>query len=533
MGIRDFLRRLAGREPAGGDAPPEPERPGPLASLELSEPLDALAAEFLFPFAFSIEGLPIRARPVALAAGPEAFSREPVPMEPWFFWKADTPAGRLGAYWSLPPAAPPRDAAAAAAWSRTAAAVASAASARLKSKLAASPALAPSAFSAGPCPAPALAGKNAFRVDFRYAARGAFRAGRAVSAAGYPLILARALGAGTDGLEADPLGALAAASRALLAGGAEAAWRDRVFRFPAAPGGREYLPLYDCLNLLSDADLRLVVQNRLLAKAPGPALGALFAYRTAAIGDPEGAGKVVPAQSLDRERLDPLLPEAVFREGRLDPDNASPDVDDFLRRNDAAYEDLFRASRGGALALSARGNELVGGLYVVLVYAARRRAFDELVRSGRPGTDLAGMPERIYRRAVDSSGVRALAAAAYGSPETLAAVSKWCSKAKRGELARELERIEASLAAGIADLDGLVEERLALAVRAAALLEEERREAAARGGGRGPAARGGERGPAGRAGGRDAGGRGMAGTRPGGRGDGGRDAGGRGSAGER
>ncbi|MBL8968897.1 MAG: hypothetical protein JNG85_17975 [Spirochaetaceae bacterium] len=531
MGIRGFLRRLSGRERAAAEARPEPEQPGPLASLELSEPLDALAADFFFPFAFAIEGLHIRVRPVALAAGPEAFPREPVPVGPWFFWKADTQAGRLGGYWSLPPAAPPRDAAAAASWSRTAAAVAGAAAARLKAKLSATPSLAPTAFSAGPCPAPALAGRSAFLVDFRYAARGVFRRGCAVSAPGYPLVLARALGAETAGLEADPIGALAAASRALLAGGTEAAWGERVFRFAAPSGGREYLPLYDCFNLLSDADLRLVVQNRLLAKAPGPALGALFAYRTRADGDPEGAEKVVPAQSLDRSRLDPLLPEAVFREGRLDPGNAASDVDDFLRRNDAAYEDLFRAARGGSLALSARGSELVRGLYVALVYAARRRAFDELVRSGRPGTDLAGMPERVFRRAVDSSGARGLAAAAYGSPETLATVSKWCSRAKREELARELERIEASLAAGIADLDGLAEERLALAARAEALLEEERREAAAGGGRRAGPGRSAEPRPG--AGGHQRGGDTRAGDARPGAGGGGRRAGRRGPAGER
>jgi len=82
MGIRDFLRRLAGREPAGGDAPPEPERPGPLASLELSEPLD-------------VGSLPLQTlvRGEQLAAGPLQISPEPVPLGE----RLGRPALRVGA----------------------------------------------------------------------------------------------------------------------------------------------------------------------------------------------------------------------------------------------------------------------------------------------------------------------------------------------------------------------------------------------------------------------------------------------------
>lgn len=523
MGIGSFMDRLLGRARPPAPEVAEPAPLGPLSALEAADPLALAAADYLFPLAFQAGKTPIRGRPTSVRSGEAAL--EGLPEGPWFWWKAETGAGAAGGYWCLPPSLPPRDAEAAAAWAKTATALAGAAAARLKALLAAAPGLAPSSFAAGAFPqggAPKLAGKSALRLDFRYAARGAFRRGSAFTSPGYAEILAGALGPGHGRASAggrlqdlparsespagaDPIGALLSASESILARNPASLIASRSFSFGLPEGPLSYLPLYECLNLLSDADLRLVVQNRLVPKAQGGSFGALFSYREAEpSAPPAGAtgtaarpsrpapgaapeakaapeagapppSRVVGPESLDRERLYPLLPEAVLEEGRLDPEHAAADARDFLARNDAAYEDLFRATRSGSLALSERGAALARELYLSMVYGPKRRGFEAFLRESRPVQELAGLPERIARRAVDLSGARSLAAAVFGDPGDLAYVAKWCSKGKRAEIEDEQRRVAAALDEGLADLEALKAERGALLAKAKAVMEEERR----------------------------------------------------------
>ncbi|MBN2874804.1 MAG: hypothetical protein JXM71_06895 [Spirochaetales bacterium] len=477
MGMKLFGRRSAkrGMEESAPEATPlEPMEP--LVALDVDKPLDALATRFMFPLAFQVGEVPVRARPLRLRIGADAFTGTTA--GPWFVWKAQSPAGTLSGFWHLPG---PEGDEKAAAWQKTAAALATAAAIKLKSSLASLPSTAPVQFSAGPCPAPSLLGKPVFRVDFRYAARGSFREGSAYSPVGYPLVLARATGCDGSAAADDAIATMIAVSKALPGNAPDGYWAERAFRFSGA-NDRPYLPVYELLNLLSDDDARLVVQNNLVIKAPGAALGALFLFKTTLrTPDAEDRERVEPPHSLDPQRVYPMMPATVFEDGRLSAQNASANLEEFLRRNDEAYEELFQAVRRDALSLSEAGAALIRSVYVAQVYSTKRRAFDAMVTAGRPFDEFKELSEHVARRAVDTSGPETIAAAVYGSAEALAFVQRWCSTRKKQSITDELERIEATLADGTADIGALIDSRSSLLDKAATIVETERREDSAAG----------------------------------------------------
>ncbi len=466
MGLMDALGRLARRSRETRSLPQAAATPvGPLSRLEPVPPMDALAASLVFPLCFEAGQVPFRARVTALSTGPDAFDRAP-PEGPWFRWKAETPSGALGGFWCLPVAGTAAG---------FAPGIASAAAAALKASLAGIPALVPASFGMGPCPAPALSGRSVFRVDFRWLARGKPGDGVAFCATGLPALLraglesAEARGAVAEpepAGAADPIAAMAAASALLARTLGDRAWSSRGFGFDTADGRRVHLPLYELFNLLSDGDLRLVIQNHLAARVRGGRFGALFLYART---DASGERRVAAPLSWDHGRNDPLFPAAVLEDGWLDASNAAPDADAFLRNNDEACGSLAAAMRSGRLELSPAGAALVRAVYLGQARARKREEFDALVRADSPMSSLAACPERIFRRAVDASGSRALAAAVYGSPAGRARVERWCSSRKRADLASDLAWLERCLGDGSADLDALVAERMALAAKAAAV----------------------------------------------------------------
>ena len=448
---------------------------GPVDLAEVRDPLEYSASDFLFPSAFSIGDQPVRARLVLLDARPATAEPE---SDAWFYWKAATVLGTIGCYWRLPSPGPLRDADQRAAWGKFARAVAQAGAAETKRTLNFTPSLKLTAFTAAPCSRPAVSGKALLRADFRYAVRGVFRKAEAYCSISFAQFLARACG--DEQTYPGPLEALAAASRALETSASKpgAPWKKHSFTYPSASGPRPYLPLFEFFNLLSDEDLKRVIQNRLVVKAVGPALGALFMYRAMVKTEKGDAERILAPFSFDRARADPLFPASVFEEGRLDPANAASGIDDFLSRNDAAYTDLYEAHRKGSLALGERGVALLKALYVESVFPGRRAPLDALVKAGKPLSELFALPERLARRTVDASGARVLAAAIYGSKEQLALVSKWCSKGKRTEIAGELERLEEGLREGILDVEATLKTRLSILEIAEKMAEAERREAA-------------------------------------------------------
>ena len=226
---------------------------------------------------------------------------------------------------------------------------------------------------------------------------------------------------------------------------------------------------------------QLVIQNYLVIKAPGAALGALFLYRGPTQTPTGVRERVVAPHSFDPQRVNPFLPASVFEDGRLAAANAADSPEDFLRRNDEAYEGLFQALRRDALALSPEGGALIRSLYLRQVYSEKRRAFDASVQAGKPFDEFKMLPESIARRAVDTSGAESIAAGVYGSKEALAFVARWCSRRKQDAIAEELRRIEWSLAEGNADIGVLTTERRSLVDKAGAFLEADRREASAGG----------------------------------------------------
>ncbi len=472
MGLNLFGGRKGKRiveHPSPEESPPGPA--APREALELDRPLAGLAAAFMFPLAFQVGEVPVRVRPLRLQSGRSAFSGAPA--STWFFWKAQTSSRMLSGFWHLP--GPGGDEKVAEAWNKTAKILANAAAIKLRSLLSSLPETAPVHFSAGPCPEPALRDKAVLRLDFRYWVRGAYREGSTYSGTSYPHIAAQALGCTPPAARDDAIGALLAGSRAMIDAAPESYWLERAFSF-AGSKVRHYLPVYELLNLLSDDDTRLVVQNNLVIKAPGASLGALFMYRKN-LQSPEGAREyIVPPHSLDTQRVYPLFPESVFEDRRLEPATAAADLDDFLHRNDEAYEELFQAVRRDALSLSAEGTALIRSVYVAQVYSQRRRAFDTLVAAGKPFDEFKEFPERIARRSVDTNGAEPIAAAVYGSKEALAFVARWCSRRKQESIGEELKRIKTSLAEGVADLDALIANRLVLLEKAKAFVEAERHE---------------------------------------------------------
>ncbi|OHD22246.1 MAG: hypothetical protein A2Y38_21500 [Spirochaetes bacterium GWB1_59_5] len=469
MGIKGFFDKRGKHSRAATIVESaRPDKPAPLASLEIDAPLDGLSAGFLFPLAFSVGSVPVRVRPLRLELNAEAGAgAETQPGSsaqstgcPWFFWKAETPAGRLGGFWQLP--GPSGDAAVLETWNKTASALASAAAPRLKETLASKSGLLPTAFTAGPCPAPALGNKPFFRADFRYAVRGGFREGSAYTSASYPVLLSKALGIYHQAMDYDPIGAIVACSKALLRETFEDAWAPRSFLFKDVGIERSYLPVYELFNMLSEQDLRLVIQNNIAAGAQSETLGSLFMYRSAVKTDAGISERLTPSHSLDRKRVDPLLPNTIFEDGRFDPVNAAPDLQAFLRRNDEAYEDLFRALRKDTLALSEDGAAIIRSIYVAMVYAPKRSAFDGFVSAREPMTQIREFSEHLARRAVDTSGAKALAAAVYGSKEDLDFITRWCSSRKRETIADELKRLDKALSEGLADLEAVVIDRFAI-----------------------------------------------------------------------
>lgn len=463
-------------------------------SVASGNPMDTLAAGYLVPLAFDAGPVPVRAMVTSIDAGPEVFVAEA--SQPWFAWKAETSGGRFSAYWYLP--ASGRDVipdsgktsgqpdAARTAWAGSAKALAGAAAAALKAAWRAIPGLTLDSFVAGPCPAPNLSGKNVLRIDFRYYVRGLPREGSAYTTVNFLPQLVTVLSAGFPAPESGtpetqvPAAAettadgnassMRNASAVLLRAGLEPVWRARAFRPPAFPAPRtddgtpqagqpaaapppseRLLPLYELFNLLSDNDLRLVVQNNLVVKAPGSALGGLFMYR-----DGE---KVVPPHSFDSVRVSPCFPPAVFEDRRLAPENAALDYDDFVSRNDQALEQLFQSILKDTLTLSEAGAALIRSVYIGQIFLRKRAVLDRAVVAGQPFTELKELKERAARRAVDLSGPEALAAFVYGSSEALSYIRRWCSKRKQESILDELAAVEISLETGVADVDTLMARR--------------------------------------------------------------------------
>ncbi len=453
-----------------------PEKPAPPEALAIEKPLDALSVGFLFPLAFQVGDVPVRARALRLMAGGEAFGGKPE--GPWFFWKADTASGPLSAYWELP--GPPGEEQGASAWAKTARTLAAAAATQVKASLSARPETRPTSFSAGPCPAPALSAKPVFRADFRYAARGAFREGSVYASVRSPLALARALAGADEANALDPIGTMVSLSAALRREAPDGYWAARAFTYPALRGV-PYLPVYELLNMLSDRDAQLVIQNHLVIKTPGAMLGSIFLYRGRSKAAEGTRERVEAPHSFDHLRIYPYLPASVFTEGRLSAANAAEGLEEFLRRNDEAYEGLFQALRRDTLSLSPEGSELIRSVYLSQVYGAKRQAFDALVKEGKPFDELKRLPESIARRAVDASGADAIAAGVYGSEEALAYLARWCSRRKQDAIAEGLERIASTLNDGSADIGAIMADREALADKAAAILEADRHAAGAGG----------------------------------------------------
>jgi hypothetical protein len=309
-------------------------------------------------------------------------------------------------------------------------------------------------------------GKPLFRADFRYAARGGFREGSAYSSAGYPFILGAALKVVSQDMDDDPVGTMLACSKTLREAAPENIWRSREFLFKDAGIERRYLPVYEVFNLLPEQDLRLVIQNNLAVGIQSETLGSLFMYKSTVRTDAGASERVIPPHSFDRRRVDPLLPTIVFEDGRLNPANAAPDLRAFLRRNDEAYEELFRALRKDTLALSPDGAAIIKSIYVAMVYAPKRQAFDGFATAREPMTQIRGFAEHLARRAVDTSGAKALAASVYGSGEDLEFMARWCSSRKREAIADELKRLERTLSEGTADLEAVVIDRFAILEKA-------------------------------------------------------------------
>lgn len=137
MGIIDFFGKPGKRgRDAAVEETPQAGKPAPLTSLEFDNPLDGLSIGFLFPLAFSVGSVPVRVRPLRLATSTEDSPKADAGAAaqsldgPWFFWKADTPSGKLGGFWQLP--GPPEDSATMESWNKTASALAAAAAIKLK-----------------------------------------------------------------------------------------------------------------------------------------------------------------------------------------------------------------------------------------------------------------------------------------------------------------------------------------------------------------------------------------------------------------
>lgn len=478
MGLKDFIARVGKRRTA--DTEPEVpllENHVPQTLMEITEPMGSVAADFIFPLAFSIGEIPVRVRPLRLMAGLTAF--DPIQNGPWFFWKMETAAGKAGGYWQLPgPAiASGSDAVSSQAWVKTATTLASAAATSLKTMLAAIPGIAPTAFSAGPCVAPQLDAKPVMRVDFRYLVKSAYREGRAYTSQSYPAMVAKALGCDPSVvLVEDPIDALSLASRFILDGSLAGIWTKRCFKYREADRILTTLPIYELCNMLCDNDLRLVVQNYLSVKIRGPRLGALFTYKHRVKTDAGEREQIVHPHSYDHERLNPLFPESVLSDGWLDPVHAASNLDDFITRNEAALDDLFKSVTRDTLSLSGDGARLVRSIYVTLIYPGKRSRLDAMIREGYPMQELRTVPERIARRAVDTSGARILAAMVYGSQEALAYISRWCSRRKQEAINEETRRLEVLLKDGLADIDAVLADRTAILDKAQSLLEADRLE---------------------------------------------------------
>jgi hypothetical protein len=472
----DFIARVVKRGHAELHIEtPEPESDVPRTLLHITEPAESLGVELVFPLAFSVGSVPVRVKPLRLAAGNSVF--DPVLDGPWFFWKAGIADGKAAVYWQLPApsSVEASDTAAKHSWNKTATTMAIAAASSLKAILQGIPELVSTSFSAGPCAPPKLQGKPVFRADFRYFVKGTFIEGRAYASQVYPLLLAKALGCDISNLAADdPIAAMLLASRSMIEAAPGRIWSGRCFTGGASGHERKFMPVYELFNILSDTDLRLVIQNHVAVKIRGPNLGALFMYRRTVRTDTGTMERVVNPHSFDHDRVDPLFPESVFADGWLDPAHAAMGEDDFIERNEAVIDDLFKAINKDTLSLSSDGKACIRDLYVSLLYPARRSRLDAMIKEGRPMDELRQLPEAIARRAVDASGARVLAALAYGSEPALAFITPWCSRRKQEAIEDETRRLESLLKEGRAEIDGVLADRMAILDKAQSFMQADK-----------------------------------------------------------
>jgi len=461
-------------------APPADPGHSPTSlSLSLSGSVAARGSAFFFPTAFSSGGTSIRFRPRSITSGPVA--PEFAPSTAGFSWHqygVKVGGTSFNGYWAFKGP----ESLDAARLNALGASLAKAAAAAFPAEFSrygiaeSVPAI------SKPVAPPKLGNTAVFVMEGSVAVGGSILETRIIVPLAYPKNLAAAAGVAA----ADPLDAFMLLSRTLPArdkgnflDALATEYRSDPVPGARAPNGILFIPFFEFLAILSDIDYRRVVQGFFPRHYQKTELAKLLFHRKTVPG-PDGAPKrvVVRPAGMDFNRLLATLPRGL---GERFPEQvrtgiSSPAVDDFLKRNEDAYEAALADYRRGALELYRSAAESLQYLYTRYVYAVKRKRLDDMITKDYPLSLLKTIPPSAFRRTIDLTDFKAIAASYLGRETGIGEISRWCSKHKMENIQVEMNRVNGLLEQGAIDPDELCTLRSELAKKAAETVKREREE---------------------------------------------------------
>jgi hypothetical protein len=480
-GFASLLESLGPKELAAAAAAafsPEalaaPVSPVQAARSVITDPWSACAARLLFPAAVQAGETAIRFTPRSFAVGSAG---EGTASETWYRFGVKTEFGSLGGFWAFgrPDSIPVER------FPSLAASLAKAAGAALATEYSAFHLGGTVSSAAAPTEAPKLGAAAVFTLEGSVAVGTAHLDLRVVVPQAYPLKLASVCGQ----TEKDAISAILATDRVLALRLGEAAIdsRAQMYRYDASSGSRDaetirFVPFYELLGLLSEADYRRLAQNFMIRRYHREEIAELFFYRKTIMVDGAPKRVLVRPQAFDLSRFITVLPEAVQEAfvAAVHEGASSATADDFILRNESLYEGAMADIRRDALELGYRARQLIGLIYTRYVYPRKRKRLDAMIEKDFPFAQLRTLPPRQFRSVVDGSDFGTIAAALVGHEEAIAEIGRWCSGRKLKNIREELERTVKALAQGAADADRLCTLRSNMAKKAEEVRERERQE---------------------------------------------------------
>lgn len=197
------------------------------------------------------------------------------------------------------------------------------------------------------------------------------------------------------------------------------------------------MPFYEFMELVSDADLKIIAQNFILP-AFSSAYMQLFRIGVTDFSGQGNAGCRLYTVNSNWQRIKRYLPRNVLEDAEAGMHWTGADSFDAL--NKMTMTDLYAASESGRLLLSARARFILRNQFFDAVQAGYRAELESLRAAGEPFTSLGGLPYNTRQLAVTRVSDRDLCLLMlWAGEEKMQALTPLMSRARRRKIMEDVE----------------------------------------------------------------------------------------------